>query len=140
MKTSIKTTVWDSAFPANISLFKVNYRNIRKRCEICSMSTILLLTLNIFHTFSSVSIDDLEQVNVSRVVTSENFMTIICLHWFHLINPLLTNAPFRYPFLGVHKWNTGVKRFKKNLILKSLSCMCVDCKKKGNITLVPDEL
>ena len=26
--------------PANIYLFKVNYRNTRKRCEICSMLTI----------------------------------------------------------------------------------------------------
>ena len=42
--------------PANIYLFKVNNRNISKRCEICSKLTIehianLLLTLNIFHTF-----------------------------------------------------------------------------------------
>ena len=42
--------------PAHIYLFKVNYRNTRKRCEICSKLTIktperrhLLLTLNIFH-------------------------------------------------------------------------------------------
>ena len=50
--------------PANIYLFKLNNRNTRKRCEICSKLTIktpddvidvvlvfLLLTLNIFHTF-----------------------------------------------------------------------------------------
>ena len=42
--------------PASIYLLKVNNRNIRKRCEICSKLTIKrlvssLLTLNIFHTF-----------------------------------------------------------------------------------------
>ena len=45
-----------SNFPANIYLFKVNNRNTRKSCEICSKLTIkltvfLLLTLNIFHVF-----------------------------------------------------------------------------------------
>ena len=44
---------------ANIYLFKVNNKNTRKRCEICSMLTIKT-------PFSSVSIIDLEQVNVSR--------------------------------------------------------------------------
>ena len=29
-----------SAYPANIGLFKVNNRNTRKKCEICSMLTI----------------------------------------------------------------------------------------------------
>ena len=51
-------------FPAKIYLFKVNYRNTRKKSEICSKlnnekperrqrrrSCVLLLTLNIFHTF-----------------------------------------------------------------------------------------
>ena len=33
-------------FAANMYLFKVNNRNPKKRCEICSE-----LTLNIFHTF-----------------------------------------------------------------------------------------
>ena len=46
--------------PGNIYLFKVNNRNTRKSCEICSKLTIqtpedvsgvFLLTLNIFHTF-----------------------------------------------------------------------------------------
>ena len=57
-------------YPANIYLFKVNNRNTRKRCEICSKLIIkiperrhwplsgvfvlvfLMLTLNIFNTFS----------------------------------------------------------------------------------------
>ena len=50
------------SYPANIYLLKVNNRNIRTWCEICSKLTIktperhhvvllsLLLTLNIFHT------------------------------------------------------------------------------------------
>ena len=53
--------------PENIDLFKLNNnKNTRKMCEICSKFTIktrervsLLLTLNIFHTFSSVVIADL---------------------------------------------------------------------------------
>ena len=64
--------------PANIYLFKVNNRNTKKRCELCSKLTMntlerlhvilvfLLLTLNIFTPFFSVSIVDFEQVNVSR--------------------------------------------------------------------------
>ena len=51
-------------FPANIYMFKLNHRNTRKKCEICSKLTIkyqndvsdvvlifLLLTFNIFYTF-----------------------------------------------------------------------------------------
>ena len=54
-----------NAIPANIYLFKINNRNIRKRCEICSKLTIkpperhhwrnsvffFLSTLNKFHNF-----------------------------------------------------------------------------------------
>ena len=66
-----------SLTPANIYLFKVNNRNSRKGCEICSKLTIkapeqrhwrrsifLLLFLNVFYTFSSLSIVHFEQVNV----------------------------------------------------------------------------
>ena len=65
--------------PANIYLFKVNNRNTRKRCEMCSklktktledvndvVLVFQLLTLNI----SSVPIVNFEQVNVSWVLTS----------------------------------------------------------------------
>ena len=45
--------------PAGNYMFKVNNRNTRARCEICSK-----LTMNIFHTFSSVSIVNFEHVNV----------------------------------------------------------------------------
>ena len=72
----------DDNNPTNIYLFKVNNRNTIKRCEICSKLTIktperldvalvfLLLTLNIFHTLSTVSIVYLEEVNVSWVPIS----------------------------------------------------------------------
>ena len=61
--------------PANIYLLKVNSRNTR-RCEKCNdkntrttslnvVLVFLLLTLNIFHFFSSVSIVDFEQVIAS---------------------------------------------------------------------------
>ena len=30
----------NTIYPANISLLKINNRNVRKRCEICSMLTI----------------------------------------------------------------------------------------------------
>ena len=71
-------SVLSITFSANIYLFKVNNRNTRNRREICSKLTIktpeqcqgrrsgvLLLILNIFLPFSSVSIVDFEQVNVS---------------------------------------------------------------------------
>ena len=63
-------------FPENIYLFKVSNRNVRKIYEICSRLSIktpelrqwrlvsLLLTLNIFLTFSFVCTVDCEQLNV----------------------------------------------------------------------------
>ena len=64
------------SIPVGSYIFKVNSRSIGTRCEICSKLTIktakrhhcvvlmsLLLTLNIFHTLSSVSIVNFEQVN-----------------------------------------------------------------------------
>ena len=50
--------------PANICLFEVINRNTRKRCEICSKLTIKTPERTYFTPFSSVSIIDLEQVNV----------------------------------------------------------------------------
>ena len=67
-------------YPANIYLFKASNRNTRKRCEICSKLTLktperrywlLLLTLNIFHTFFLVFFFvNFEQVNFSWVVST----------------------------------------------------------------------
>ena len=60
--------------PANLYLFKTNNRNLSKRCEVCSklrnnvVNVVLvfsLLTLNILHTFYSVSIVDFKHVDVS---------------------------------------------------------------------------
>ena len=61
-------------------MFKVNNRNTKKRCEICSKLTIkntrtmfsgiLLSTLNIFHIFFSVSIVDFDQVDGQIVIIS----------------------------------------------------------------------
>ena len=63
-------------FPENIYLFKVSNRNVRKIYEICSRLSIktpelrqwrlvsLLLTLNVFLTFSFVCTVDCEQLNV----------------------------------------------------------------------------
>ena len=49
---------------ANIYLFKVNKKNPTRMALDVSL-IFLLLTLNIFHTFYSVSIVGFEQVNVS---------------------------------------------------------------------------
>ena len=53
-------------YPANIYLFKVNNRNTGKKCEYKNVIDValvfLLLTLNRFHTFSGVTIVNLEQV------------------------------------------------------------------------------
>ena len=63
--------------PAIIYLFKVKNKSTSKRCELCSMFTIktperrrlvsLWLTLNIFHTFFSVSIANFEHIIVCFV-------------------------------------------------------------------------
>ena len=67
-------------YPANIYFFKASNRNTRKRCEICLKLTLksperrywlLLLTLNIFHTFFLVFFFvNFEQVNFSWVVST----------------------------------------------------------------------
>ena len=56
--------------PGKIYLFKVNNRNIRKRREICSNSTIKT-------PFSCVSVVDFEQVNVCRDIF-ENHIQFSC--------------------------------------------------------------
>ena len=45
-RSTLLSRLCNKVFPAGIYLPKVNNRNTRTRCEICS----LLLTLNIFHT------------------------------------------------------------------------------------------
>ena len=60
---AVEETVYSSA---GIYLLKVNDTNTRTRCEIMANGVALvsfLLTLNIFHTFSSVSIVNFEPVN-----------------------------------------------------------------------------
>ena len=65
---------------ANIYLFKVNNRNTRKRCEICSKLTIKTY----FPSFSSVSIVDFEQVNVGweSIVLELYVLTFFLKKWY----------------------------------------------------------
>ena len=77
-------SIWIRGFPdiytANIYLLKVNNKNTRKkvwnifkvnnkntRTMLVTSFGVLLLTLNTYHTFFSVSIADIGQVNVSWV-------------------------------------------------------------------------
>ena len=57
--------------PANIYLFRVSNRNTKKkkRCKICSKSTIKTPERLHFTLFSSVSVLDFEQANVSWIST-----------------------------------------------------------------------
>ena len=80
--------------PANIYLFKVNNRNTRKRCEMCSKLPIktpgrrqwhrsgvsIVNFEHISHLFSSVSIVDFEQVNVSWESFLRNFHNLDIHH------------------------------------------------------------
>ena len=72
-------------YPANIYLLKVNYKNTKKKCEICSKLTIEIPELHqclsdvfivnlqhVSHNFFSVSIIDFEQVNARWISTSSN--------------------------------------------------------------------
>ena len=78
--------------------FSCSIETLEKKCEICSKLTIkhqnnvidvilmfLLLTMNIFHTFSSVSIVDFEQVNVSWDVTCLNSCWFATTLWVQFI-------------------------------------------------------
>ena len=47
-------------------MFKVNIKNIRTTSDV--VLVFLMLTLNIFHTFFSVSLVDFEEVNVSWLI------------------------------------------------------------------------
>ena len=51
-------------YSANIYLFKVNNRNTRKRCKICSKLTIK----------TSISIVEFEQINVNWVTNNFSFI------------------------------------------------------------------
>ena len=68
---------------ANIYLFIVNNRNIRKRCEICSKLTMKTLERRHWHhrtyftPFSNVSTVEFEQVNVNWVGIV-NFLQVSC--------------------------------------------------------------
>ena len=83
--------------PANIYLFKVNNRNTRKRCEICSR-------LNQNDVWRWLWIVDFEQVNVSCLVTakvqisfSSSLLVLIFFmkdNWLILIN--ITNIRIFY--------------------------------------------
>ena len=75
-------------YPINIYLFKVNIRNTRKRCKICSKLTINPANIylfkvnngNIFHTFfPTVSLVEFEQVTLSWEDTRMTSMTFQCL-------------------------------------------------------------
>ena len=72
-------------YPANIYLLKVNYKNTKEKCEICSklsieiperhqwrLSVFIVNLEHISHHFSSVSIVDFEQVNARWISTSSN--------------------------------------------------------------------
>ena len=67
--------------PAGNYMLKVNNRNTRTRCEICSNLTLktqnvlvsLLLTLNIFYTSSSVSVVKFERL-IAGWETSVNYI------------------------------------------------------------------
>ena len=79
-------TYLNKLFPVNICLFKVDYINTRKKCEICSklitthhnnvVVVYLLLTLNIFHTFFNVSVADFAQVKFGSVITITNYISL----------------------------------------------------------------
>ena len=65
--------------PANIYLFKLDNRNTRKRCEICSMLTIK--TPEQCHVVNIISLVDFDQINISWGAALENLDT--CLFTFH---------------------------------------------------------
>ena len=77
-------------YPANSHLFKVTNKNTRKKVwnmlkfnnKNTRTTSFLLLTLNIFHTFSRVSVVDIEQVNVSYLLA---------------FYPFQANVSFLYP-------------------------------------------
>ena len=60
-------------------MFKVNNRNTKARCEICSKLVSLLLTLNYFTPCSSVSIGNFEQVNTGWVIFFTACREFTCL-------------------------------------------------------------
>ena len=81
-----KTYIIFGSTPANIYLFKVKNRNTRKRSEICSKLTIKSTERRqrrrfycYFTPFSSVSIIDFEQVNVSWEFFSQSQFKQNCI-------------------------------------------------------------
>ena len=69
-----RVSSYRGSHPVGNYMFKVNNRNSRTRCEICSKLTIttvlvfLILTLNIFHSLFCVSIVKFGQANAGWVI------------------------------------------------------------------------
>ena len=57
-------------------MFKVNIKNIRKT-SLTLEKGVLLLTLNIFHTFFSVSIVDFQQLNISWDIITGDLRIVV---------------------------------------------------------------
>ena len=87
-------------------MFKVNNRNTRKRCEVCSKSLTSFWCFNCelwtyCTTFSCVSIVDLEQVNVSWVFSVFSHKTVggnMLAPWKLAINWFQTSVTFATPW------------------------------------------
>ena len=97
-----------NANPTNIYLFKVNNRNTRKKSEICS--GVFIVNFETYLTsFSSVSIVEFEQVNVSWkcLMLTNNTTTVICnSHKFEIswcldenvfVKPVYCKSKFTFP-------------------------------------------
>ena len=129
---------------ANIYLFKVNNRNTRKICEICStiefVLVFLLLTLNIFYNNwrrSGVYIVHFEEVNVSWLFIFFAFAFVICrllsskfgfkiedVPCFSLLNPLnVSVAPRKSIALPVFKRFYCLEII--HLVLRQFTYVCI---------------
>ena len=85
-------------FPANIYLFKMNNRNTRKRCEICSKLTIKTPKRRHWTYYTPFSgIIDSEQVNVSRVNDSHPTKINRSLPLNQSFNEYKNTLSLRYP-------------------------------------------
>ena len=115
-----------NSFNAAVLLLKVHNRDTRKRCEICSKLATKILEWTLFKCFycwlstyftpfSSVSIVQFKQVNVSHIIVTSCHILFTLLIWFvqrkwrRTIDIIFVNCCLFHKF-----WSKVPQRYPKN--------------------------
>ena len=125
---------FESNYPANINLFKVNNRSTRKRCGIYSELTITTSMMSSwcfycelwthFTSFSNVSSVDFEQVNNSWVIALIQAV-ILCekqlVFWSWFLAGFLVVVPLKFFKYQITQFSEFIQSVKSRLTVAQVS-------------------